>query len=248
MKPPYNAQRPVTQLTSAHTPRSGLRGLLGPFASRPRLTSGIAVGLLLFLLSGLGSTGLERSTRAIVCWDVTCLWFVALTLQHMRGQKQADIQARVAAQDEGKGMILALVLIAAAASLAAVAVELSLAKDAHGALKGFRVCLALSTVVVSWFTTQLVFALHYAHEYYAPDETTPDEADVVGGLQFPNDPAPDYWDFLHFAVVLGAAAQTADVAFTNKRLRRIGTVHGLIAFTFNTAVLALTINLLSGLF
>ena len=221
---------------------------LGPFASRPRLTSGIAVGLLLFIVSTLVPVGLERSTRAIMCWDVTCLWFVLLTLQHMRGQHQADIQARVAAQDEGQGMILALVLIAAATSLAAVAVELSLAKDVHGFLKGFRVGVALATVMISWFTTQLVFALHYAHEYYAPDFTTPDETDVVGGLNFPNDPAPDYWDFLHFAVVIGAAAQTADVTFTNKRLRRIGTVHGLIAFTFNTAVLALTINLLSGLF
>ena len=248
MSLPLNERPSAAQPTSATASPIDLRRFFGPFASRPRLTSGIAVGLVLFLLSGLGSTELERSTRAIVCWDVTCLWFVVLTLQHMRGQKQSDIQARVAAQDEGKGMILALVLIAAAASLAAVAVELSLAKDAHGTLKGFRVGLALATVVVSWFTTQLVFALHYAHEYYAPDETTPDETDVVGGLQFPNDPAPDYWDFLHFAVVIGAAAQTADVQFTNKRLRRIGTVHGLIAFTFNTAVLALTINLLSGLF
>ena len=238
----------MTSSTSTTGLEPARRSLLGPFASRPRLTVGILVGLLLFVLWSFVPTGLERSTRAIVCWDVTCLWFVLLTLRHMRGQKQDDIKARVAAQDEGKGMILALVLIAAAAALAAVAVELSLAKDAHRALKSFRIGLALATVVVSWFTTQLVFALHYAHEYYAPDLATPDETDVVGGLLFPNDPAPDYWDFLHFAVVLGAAAQTADVAFTNKRLRRIGTVHGLIAFTFNTAVLALTINLLSGLF
>ncbi|MDX7951538.1 DUF1345 domain-containing protein [Lichenihabitans sp. Uapishka_5] len=222
--------------------------LLGPLASRPRLTSGIVVGLVIFVASSLLPSELERSTRAILAWDVTCLWFVLLTLQHMRGRDQGDIKARVAAQDEGQGMILALVLIAAATSLAAVAVELSLAKDAHSLMKGFRVGLALATVMISWFTTQLVFALHYAHEYYAPDWTTPDETDVIGGLQFPNDPAPDYWDFLHFAVVIGAASQTADVAFTNKRLRRIGTVHGLVAFTFNTAVLALTINLLSGLF
>ena len=74
------------------------------------------------------------------------------------------------------------------------------------------------------------------------------EGDVVGGLLFPGGAEPDAWDFVHFAVVIGVASQTADVAFTAKRLRRIGTVHGLIAFAFNTAVLALTINLVAGLF
>ena len=43
------------------------------------------------------------------------------------------------------------------------------------------------------------------------------------------------------------AAQTADIAFTAKALRRIGTVHGVLAFTFNTVVVALTINLLAAL-
>ena len=44
------------------------------------------------------------------------------------------------------------------------------------------------------------------------------------------------------------ASQTADIAFTSKPLRRIGTLHGLVAFIFNTVVLALTINLLASLF
>ena len=71
---------------------------------------------------------------------------------------------------------------------------------------------------------------------------------MIGGLKFPGDQEPDNWDFVHFAVVIGVASQTADIAFTAKRLRRIGTVHSVISFTFNTAVLALTINLLAGLF
>ncbi|MFV4649264.1 DUF1345 domain-containing protein, partial [Mycobacterium tuberculosis] len=65
---------------------------------------------------------------------------------------------------------------------------------------------------------------------------------------FPDDDTPDYWDFLYFAVVLGVASQTADVSFKTKMLRRVGAVHGVVAFTFNTVVLALTINLLAGLF
>ena len=51
-----------------------------------------------------------------------------------------------------------------------------------------------------------------------------------------------------FVRLVGVASQTADIAFTSKPLRRIGTIHGIVAFTFNTVVLALTINLLAGLF
>jgi len=108
------------------------------------------------------------------------------------------------------------------------------------------VALAFATVIASWFLVQLIFALHYAHEYYSPAPGHPER--LAKGLVFPDDDTPDYWDFLYFAVVIGVASQTADVSFKTKALRRVGTVHGVIAFTFNTVVLALTINLLAGLF
>ena len=233
---------------SVTKPSGMAKTFLGPFASRPRLTSGIGIGLLAFVVSSFVPIDLEASSRAIICWDLTCLWFIVLTLLHMRRQSQEDLKANVAAQDEGQGFIVAFVLIAAAASLYAVALELSFAKDAHGMAKDLRIALAISSVALSWFMTQLIFALHYAHEYYAPDKTTPEEDDVIGGLNFPGGQEPDNWDFVHFATVIGVASQTADIAFTKKRLRRIGTVHGIISFSFNTAVLALTINLLAGLF
>jgi uncharacterized membrane protein len=70
----------------------------------------------------------------------------------------------------------------------------------------------------------------------------------AGGLSFPGKGAPDYWDFLHFSIVIGVASQTADIAFTDKGLRRLGTAHSLFAFAFNTVIVALTINLMAGLF
>ncbi len=224
-----------------------LRRALGPFGGRPRLTVGIAAGLLLFGGLTLGAPALSWSTRAIVSWDLTCLVFIVSVLAMMRGSESRHIQARAAEQDEAAGFILTVVLIAAAASLGAVGLELSQAKDAHGLGKGLRVGAALCTVALSWFTVHVIFALHYAHEYYAPDDATPED-DVIGGLLFPGNQPPDYWDFLHFAVVIGVASQTADIAFTSKSLRRIGTVQGLVSFVFNTMVLALTINLAAGLF
>jgi uncharacterized membrane protein len=155
--------------------------------------------------------------------------------------------ARAAAQDEGRHVILALVLVAAIASLATVGAELSSARGEHGYPKIGHVGLAFATVAASWFLVQLVFALHYAHEYCLPPAKG-HAGEFRRGLKFPGTEEPDYWDFLHFAVVIGVASQTADIAFTSKLMRRIGTIHGLVAFTFNTAILALTINLAAALF
>ena len=212
--------------------------------SRPHLSSSAAIGILAWLALAF-FPDLRWSTRAIVAWDIGCLALIGGMLFYM-GNKTADhLRAKAAAQDEGQGFILAIVLLASVASLATVAVELGLAKNADGLEKTFRASLAGFTVAASWFVVQLVFALHYANMYYT--------AGREGGLAFPHDracgepPEPDYWDFIHFAVVIGAAAQTADIAFTSKSLRRIGTVHSLIAFVFNTVVLALSINLLASL-
>ena len=217
---------------------------IGQLAHRPWLTGAIGVSLAVGGLFAVFPAGLEASTRAILSLDAGCGWFIAASLMGMRGQQHEDIQARAARQDDGRGMILALVLLASAAGLAASGLELSMAKGAHGWSKAARVLLAFATVAGCWLLSQIIFALHYAHEYYTRDG----DGALQGGLKFPQDDTPDYWDFLHFSIVIGVASQTADIEFVSKRLRRIGTVHSLLAFAFNTVVLALSINLWAGVF
>lgn len=221
-----------------------IRVAAASLAARHRLVGAAALGLLAWAALVLVPNDLRWSTRAIVAWDAGCLAFIASSLTLMAGETTAQIRARAARQDEGRGMILALVSAAAAASLAAIAAELSFAQQAQGWPRALHVALGVATVAASWFLSQLIYALHYAHEYYG----AADGAAVRGGLAFPGDEDPDYWDFLHFAVVIGVAAQTADVAFTSRAQRRIGTVHSVFAFTFNTVVLALAISLVAGLF
>jgi uncharacterized membrane protein len=219
------------------------------FRDRPRMTSAILTGVVVAVALNYVPNELRWSTRAILSWDSAALCFIVLMTRMMCDCGIDKIQARAAAQDEGQGLTLGLSVIAAVASILAIAVELSLAKEDHGFIKPLRVSLAFATIVISWFFVHLIFALHYAHEYYAP-ETCPDQDghSERGGLGFPGDEPPDYWDFVHFAVIIGVASQTADISFTAKALRRIGTIHGVLSFVFNTVVLALTINLLAGLF
>jgi uncharacterized membrane protein len=203
-----------------------------------------AVGVFVALVLDLVPNSIRWSGRIILSWDAVLLCFIASTLWMMTECDETKIRQRAAGQDEGQHVVLGLAVVAAVLSIVTIAVELSLAKSDHGVFKGLRVAGAFLTVAGSWLFVQIIFALHYAHEYYG--EGTGGRR--RGGLNFPDDDLPDYWDFLHFATIIGVAAQTADVAFTSKAMRRTGTVHGMVAFVFNTVVLALTINLLAGLF
>jgi uncharacterized membrane protein len=214
------------------------------FMSRPVLLSAMAAGVLSRLLLAAAPNPFGALTRNIIAWDLGCLWFVVGGLLEMKGAEITDISARAARQDEGRHLILWLVLLAVGASFATAAFELSEAKTAERLEKTLRISAAFGTVAISWFMMQLVFALHYAHQFYTAGEAGKPNA----GLKFPEDDKPDYWDFLHFALIIGVANQTADIAFTSKVMRRTGTLHGVLAFVFNTLVLALTINLAASLF
>jgi uncharacterized membrane protein len=96
----------------------------------------------------------------------------------------------------------------------------------------------------SWFLIHTMFAIHYAHEYYLRAVKREDSA---GGLQFPSEDAPDYWDFMYFSFVIGMTSQVSDVAIASRHLRRVSLVHGILAFFFNTTILATGINLVAGL-
>ena len=94
------------------------------------------------------------------------------------------------------------------------------------------------TIALSWAAVHTAFALHYAHDYYRGDD--------IGGLQFPSGDHhedADYWDFVYFSFVIGMTAQVSDVGITDKTIRRTATAHGIISFIFNTALLALMVNI-----
>ena len=217
---------------------------LGLFSGRPRLLAAILVGLVAGFGAAVFFQGMALATASIIGWDVLCATFMMAVLTTMMAHGPDEIRVKAVQEDEGKGLILALVLTASTASLFAIAAQLSLAKAEHGVMRAGHVALAFLTVALSWLMVQVIFAFHYAHAYYEP---APDGGDA-GGLRFPGGERPDYWDFIHFSIVIGAAAQTADIEFTAKGLRRLGTVHSLVSFAYNTVIVALTINLLAGLF
>lgn len=225
--------------TSLHASRPRLIRLI---LARPRLFSCALIGVIA-TLSLPSSLALHSATRLIIGWNIGVCLYLLLAARMMFWSTHERMKTRALQQDEGRIIVLALVVTAAIMSLGAIVAELSVVKEMHGSLRYAHIALATLTILSSWTFTQTMFALHYAHDYYA--------AEARGnhcGLDFPGGHAPDYGDFLYFACVIGTSGQTADVSFTNRTIRRTGLVHCVLAFFFNTTLLALTINIASGLF
>ena len=167
-------------------------------------------------------------------WDAGVALYLVLIYQITAHASTARISQRAAINDEGAIALLALTTAAALASLAAVVAELGHTPSAY------KIALGIGTILLSWTFVHVIFALHYAYEFYADRAQT-------GGLVLPGIADPDYWDFLYYSLVVAMTAQVSDVQITSKAIRRLTTLHGVISFFFNLTVLALTVNIVSSL-
>jgi uncharacterized membrane protein len=210
--------------------------------TRPRLWSSALFGVVVYLL--LPSAWVRHAeSRALIAWNAGAVLYLALALHMVWQSNTAVMQRRARSQGEGRVLVLAMVVIAAFAVLVAIGSQLAVVRELHGSAKAAHIGLAALTVVTSWLFTQSLFALNYAHDFYmARSRGAPD------ALIFPGTTEPSYPDFFYFACVIGTSGQTADVAFNGSLLRPVGVLHCILAFFFNTTVLALTINIAAGLF
>jgi uncharacterized membrane protein len=198
--------------------------------SRPRTFVALAIAIVLFFVV---PDSYRPLTRALVSWDAFAAIYLVLAYAMMFRCGQEHIKPNAILQDDGRVLILMVTQLGALASIAAIVFELGASKKS-----GAGLTLAIVTIALSWAALHTSFALHYAHEYYRGRKP--------GGLQFPSgdsDEKPDYWDFVYFSFVVGMTAQVSDVGITDKIIRRTATVHGIISFVFNTALLALMVNI-----
>jgi uncharacterized membrane protein len=203
--------------------------------TRPRLFISIGVGLI--VAAGLfAATDWRPATKLLVGWDVCVGLYLALAAILVARSDVHRLKRRAANQDEGNIAILFLIVAAAMASLGAIFAELG--TQAGQTRQPGQLILATGTVVLSWAFIHSIFALHYAHEYYGEGRDR-----QIGGMSFPDDSEPDYWDFAYFAFTIGMCAQVSDVTVSSKTIRRTVLTHSIISFLFNAALLALTVNI-----
>jgi uncharacterized membrane protein len=198
--------------------------------ARPRTFFSILIGIVaIALLPG----SLRLVTRLLIGWDIFVATYLVLVYIMMFRCGLAHIRRNAVLQDDGRFLIPLLTALGAFASLAAIVSELG---EAHR--NPPQLIFATLTIALSWAAVHTGFALHYAHDYYRGAKP--------GGLQFPSGDQhdhADYWDFVYFSFVIGMTAQVSDVGITDKTIRRTATAHGIISFVFNTALLALMVNI-----
>ena len=208
-------------------------------AVRPRLYLSAFAGIAAFALL---PNDWPAHMRDAVAWDLAGAIYLILAFGVKLTSKGDALRKRAARQDDSAVVILFIILLAIAASFVGIIGLLGAAKEAP--YRALNLGLAAVTIILSWTVTQVVFTLHYAHEYYRPGSGP---QGIAEGLDFRGDRNPDYWDFFYFATSFGTASQTSDVSILTKPLRRLATLHAIISFFFNAAVLALTINLAASL-
>ncbi|MBN8980519.1 MAG: DUF1345 domain-containing protein [Rhizobiales bacterium] len=195
--------------------------------ARPRLFASVLIGFLSLVFM---PADWRATTRLLLAWDISITLYLYLAYQTVFSCGQDYIRRQAAMQDDGRFLILILTLVAAFASVAAIVMELGVKPQ-----RAPQLTFAVTTIILSWLAVHTTFALHYAHEYY--------RCKSGHGLKFPGGGDPDYWDFVYFSFVVGMTAQVSDVGITDKIIRRTATAHGITSFFFNTALLALMVNI-----
>jgi uncharacterized membrane protein len=208
---------------------------LRPWSSQARLGAAIVAGIAAELIMRLFW---PASLSAILAWDAAVFVFLLLTYGVIADHSIDSIRRRAARLDTRAWVMMLLTIAAACISLFGLALCLH---GANGALPDqpiLRLGLAGLTVLGSWSLIHTIFALHYAHLFYGV---------AAGGLIFPGNKDPNYWDFLYYSFVVGMTCQVSDVQVASPRLRRLTLLHGVLSFFFNTVILALAVSVGAGL-
>jgi uncharacterized membrane protein len=214
----------------------------GILVRRWRVLAAAALGLAGFLAAR--SAGARLGLSGLVGWNIAAAAYLVTTLHIILRATEAQVRARAAIEDETPWVTTTIVLSAIAAGLAATVAAMHESKSSAATAHAWAAALSVSTLALGWLAVQAIFTLHYAHRYFAGDDG---DGGSDPGVLFPGQPPTSYHDFLYMALCIGVSGQVSDFSITTTAFRRLVTVHAGLAFFFNTAVLALGINILASI-
>lgn len=202
-----------------------------------RLLASALVGVAAAVVSRF--TAAPTSSHILIGWNAGAICYLVLVWRLFLTADAAKVKRLSVEEDERRTVLLGIVLSLVAASLVAVVQAMIVVKNEPAWEQALVAGLAGLTLVTSWMLLQSVFVLHYAHRHFG-------DADGKG-FDFPGEPASDYLDFVYLSFCIGATFQVSDTTVKTARLRRLITAHAATAYAYNTAILALGINIIAGL-
>lgn len=216
-----------------------LRQGLGRYVAPPRFLAFTVLLPIGFALHQAWKPGARLVDSASMGFDLAAAVFLISLIPLLNKSGAAVIRAHADANDANRLLILLVTSVLTVAVLVTISSELPAAR--HGNV--WAIVRLVGTLLLIWLFANVVYALHYAHEYY---RSQPDCSEGRRGLEFPGEGEPGYADFLYFSFTLGMTFQTSDVDITARRIRTIALLHSFAAFIFNLGVIAFTINALGG--
>jgi uncharacterized membrane protein len=218
---------------------------LNSHALRPVVIAIVVATAMAVAVATLSPDWLRGTVRVVAIYDVSALallvayWWTILRSDASQTERHAAVQdpgRNVAALIIGTGVVFGFV-----SALSILGHGPTDRAPHHDVVIDV---LAFGAVVLGWLLIHTTFLFRYAHLYYR-DHDRNKESDR--GLSFPGNLPPNDLDFAYFAFVIGMTFQVSDVQITAQTIRRLVLAHGLISFGYSTAILALVVNIVSGL-
>jgi uncharacterized membrane protein len=193
----------------------------------------------------LAPAWIEGVVRAVAAYDAAAIALLVVFWTTAISPHPERTAARAALEDPGRNIVLIFVLASVIAGLASAITILGRGthvptpNEAH-----VTYGVAIAGVVAGWLLIHTVFLFRYAHVYYFDDD---DDNEADRGLTFPGTDDPSDYDFAYFSFVIGMTYQVSDVQIVDRGVRRVVLFHALISFAYSTMILALVVNIVSGL-
>jgi uncharacterized membrane protein len=132
------------------------------------------------------------------------------------------------------------IIAACLASIAAVVVSVVQSSDrSSDPVSIALVILGVLGTMVAWALVNTVYAFKYARMYYVDHHE--------GGFDFNQSSTPTYSDFAYLAFTIGMSYGVSEVEPNATGTRRKALLHALLSYFFGTVLIAVAINLVTGL-
>jgi uncharacterized membrane protein len=223
--------------------RKHTKNILYRIDAHHRLMIAVLVSITVFIISFKNLSGPEL---ALTTWISCALTIILFNWIIILGSHPREVKKIAKLQDSSRAFLFGFIVLASVVSLVAIVFLLKESKGLSEVQRNGHILLAITAVFISWWLVHTIFSLRYAHMFYDTD-TDDGGKRPGGGLDFPDTKEPDYLDFMYFGFVVGMTFQVSDVQITDRSIRRLCLLHGLISFAFNTAIVALSINVISGM-
>lgn len=213
------------------------------FDAHYRALIALIIGAATFLIT---RNQLNWPAVVLITWLACAIVIIILDWIIILNAHPREIRRIAKLQDSSRALIFLFVIAASFVSLGAILFLLKATKGHTDAEITQHILLGMTSVIVSWWLVHTLFTMRYAHLYYSPHDENPNEK--LRGLEFPGDEKdPDYLDFVYFSFVIGMTFQVSDIEISSRQIRRLALMHAVISFAFNTAIVALSINVVSSL-